>query len=107
MKTFDKDFIKKQTKVLDLADCMKLAGYKRIPQGFTSVFIHEGTGGECELNVNVEAYDGHFDKVTATESKRDAFVERVHKYLLKLFPENTIEITWYSGFNYHQFRILR
>lgn len=104
MKTFTKEDI---TKARDLKEYMLKAGYKRIPQGFDSVFIHLGEAAECNISVAVEAYDYNFDKVTSTPLRRDQFVERVHKYLLKLFPKDTIEVTWYSGFEHHKWFILR
>ena len=84
---------------------MTKAGYKPF-KGANSVYIHSPESHDLDLTINIEAYDNDFDVVTSTTAKREQFKERIHKYLRYLFPNMTISITWYSGYNYHQYYTL-
>ena len=76
-------------------------------KGASSCFIHKATDPDADLMIAIEAYDDDFYDVTETETKRDAFQQRVYNQLAKLFPDMTIYVAWYSGFDYHVYQLLQ
>lgn len=77
-------------------------------KGFTSVYVHSSNDPNYfDLTINIEANDDDFYDVTSTIRKRDLqFRNSVYKTLAKLFPNLTIQIIWYSGFEYHKYETL-
>ena len=81
---------------------MEKAGRKPL-LGFTSVFVHSPEQSDANLLINIEAYDDEFDHVTKNNTERTKFVNKTYRYLAKLFPNMTIDIIWYSGFEHHKY----
>ena len=64
------------------------------------------TSGRFDLAINIEANDNDFYDVTSTPRKSEQFKNSVYKTLAQLFPNLTIQIIWYSGFEYHKYETL-
>lgn len=87
-------------KAKSLEDFMHALGYKRIPKGASSVFIHSTE--YSDLAIHIEANDDDFLEATATSSKTERYKERIFKHLKRIFPESKMIVTWYSGYEYHR-----
>ena len=76
-------------------------------KGFTSVYVHSPDDPNYfDLTINIEANDDDFYDVTSTPRKREQFRNSVYKTLAQLFPNLTIQIIWYSGFEHHKYETL-